>query len=271
MYLLTWGILAVGGLAYLGSLAWQPDFLFAPTPSQMTEPDPGLRAATRALAELGTVRRTIGDMQRDLGQVRETLEQREARERDLQSRVAQIEERVSTPPVASAAEPEGPTRLKVVEKAKEKDKARKSAEYRSPRIITVPETAPAPVPTMPAAPPAAVAPPPAAIETGSIPTPPTVVFGEAVVTPASRRPYAVQLAAGPSVDAIRLSWNLLVERHTALGVLQPHVVPPKADGTGRFRLMAGPLATKADAEKVCADMGVGRNACFATPLVGEPL
>lgn len=261
-YLLGWGILAACGLAYLGSLAWQPELLFAtPGPAQVAEPDPGLRAATRALAEIGTVRRTIGEMQKDLGHVRDSLEQREARERELHARVSQVEERLANPPVASL-EPEAPSRHKVVEKGKAD---RKTSEYRSPRIISVPPTAEA-APTPPAA-------KREAIETGSIDAPAApIVFGEPVVTPANRRPYAVQLAAGPSLDAIKLSWIVLLERHgAALGNLQPHVVPPKADGTGRYRLMAGPLPSKADADKVCEQLGTGRKGCFATQLLGEPL
>ena len=55
-YLLTWGLLAAGGLVYLASLAWHPD-LFTPS-QQTTQPDPSLQAANKALAEIGTVRRT---------------------------------------------------------------------------------------------------------------------------------------------------------------------------------------------------------------------
>jgi hypothetical protein len=47
-------------------------------------------------------------------------------------------------------------------------------------------------------------------------------------------------------------------------------VPPRAEG-GPYRLLAGPLPSKADAEKVCADMGVGRKGCFSTGYIGQPL
>jgi hypothetical protein len=81
----------------------------------------------------------------------------------------------------------------------------------------------------------------------------------------------VQLAAGPSLDALKLSWSLLAERHGAiLATLQPRFVPPRNEG-GPYRLVAGPLPSKADADKVCADMGVGRTACFSTTFIGQPL
>jgi len=266
VYLLTWGVLAAGGLGYLGTLAWQPEFFAAPAPVQVTQPDQGLRAATRALAELGGVRRAMNEMQRDIGQIRETVEQRDVRDKELSSRVAAIEERVAAPPVAAAA-PEPPAAVaaqqKVAAKAKT-EKARKAAEARAARIISVTEQ---PAPTAPAAKPETL---PPAIETGSIAAPPAIAFGEPVVTP-SRRAYAVQLAAGPSLDALRLSWTQLVERHAALNGLQPHFVPPRADGTGPYRLVAGPLPSKTDADKVCADMGVGNKGCFVTSFIGQPL
>ena len=98
----------------------------------------------------------------------------------------------------------------------------------------------------------------------------TITFGEPEVTPAQQA-FAVQLAAGPSLDALRLSWNLLRERHgSALGPLQPRFVSPRTAG-GPYRLLAGPLPSKADADKVCTDMGVSRKGCFTTAYVGEPL
>src|SRR5262249_9639585 len=118
-----------------------------------------------------------------------------------------------------------------------------------------------------AAPPEPAAP---GIETSSIRGPSAAItFGEPVVTP-SRSAYGVQLAAGPSLDAMRLSWTVLRERHGAvLAALTPRVVAPR--GEGPYRLVAGPLPTRAEADKVCADLGVGRQGCFATSFMGEPL
>ena len=47
-YLLTWGLLAAGGLVYLASLAWHPD-LFTPS-QQTTQPDPSLQAPGQKIA-----------------------------------------------------------------------------------------------------------------------------------------------------------------------------------------------------------------------------
>ena len=52
--------------------------------------------------------------------------------------------------------------------------------------------------------------------------------------------------------------------------LEPRIVPPRSDG-GPYRLLAGPFATKADADRVCTEMGVGRNGCYVTTYIGAPL
>jgi len=269
VYLLTWGLLAAVGLTYLASLAWYPELL-SPSKQQVAEPDQGVRAASKALAEVGTVRRTVVEIQRDLGRLREAIDQREAQEKAAQSRLSALEERVTT--LAAAPVPQ-PAPTAVVPVKQRPTKALKAAEPRAPtRIISVveaPKAAPAPAADTgphPGEPPK--------IETGSIAAPgPTITFGAAEVTPSTpaHSVYGVQLAAGPSLDSLRLSWSLLVERHgTALGALQPRFVPPRAEG-GPYRLVAGPLPSKADADKVCADMRVGRQGCFSTTFVGEPL
>jgi hypothetical protein len=275
-YLLTWGLLAAGGLTYLASLAWQPQ-LFPSSPHQVTEPDPSIQAANKALAELGTVRRVVTELQKDLGQLKDTIGQREPDEKAAQARLAALEERVTTMavPVAEPTPP-APTapltaRQKAIERAKAAAERRRNASAEPPRaptrLISVVESPKAPEAKADAGAPKTEMP---KIETGSIAAPPAITFGEPEVTRA-RQSFAVQLAAGPSLDALRLSWNLLRDRHTGqLGSLQARFVPPRAEG-GPYRLLAGPLPSKADADKVCADMGAGRQSCFSTVYVGNPL
>jgi hypothetical protein len=307
-YLLTWGVLATGGLGYLASLAWQPELLQHMRPAETAEVDQGLQLANRALTEVGLVRRALSDVARDLGQVRETIAERDVEDKRVRSRIAALEERMASAPLAATA-PEPPAAEKAPEKVPEKakvDKSRNSAARLAQRHSLPPRETYS-----------------AAIETGSIEAKSNdgqssdsqsndaqsndarsgdarsgdarsgdarsgdarssdarssgaqssaISFGEPVVTPSKAATYGVQLAAGPSLDALRQSWSVLLERHTtALGPLQPHVVAPRADGTGSYRLVAGPLPSKADADKLCAKLGVGRQGCFATPFVGQPL
>jgi hypothetical protein len=275
VYLLTWGLLAAGGLTYLASVAWQLD----PRPPQQEQvakpaidPEQGLRAATKALTEIDNVQHTVIEVQRDLGRLKETVGQRDAQDRDTQSRLAALEEKVSTiatrppPPVAIITVPS--EKQKAADKAKAAVEKRASEQRATARIVSVVET---PKPEQPAgAEPAETAP---KLETGSIPAapPPAITFGAPQVTPAKQQTYTVQLGAGPSLDALRMSWLALRDQHgNVLGTLQPRFVAPRG-GSGPYRLVAGPLPSKADAEKVCTDMGLGRGGCLPTTALGHPL
>jgi SPOR domain len=260
-YLLTWGLLAAGGLTYLASLAWQPE-LFAPGP-RVAAPDPSLQAANRALAEVGTVRRTVTEIQGDLRSLKSTIDQREAESKAAQTRLTALEDRVST--MTTPATAEAPSAPPPTARLRSLDKAKQAGEKKAATSHVIPVTDPS---KAPAAPPDTRS-EESKIETGSIVVPPAITFGEAEVTPAQQA-FAVQLAAGPSLDALRLSWSLLRERHgPALGSLQARYLPPRAEG-GPYRLLAGPLPTKADADKVCADLRP-KNGCYSTAYVGEPL
>ena len=279
-YLLTWGLLAAGGLTYLASLAWHPQLFTPAQRPQMADADPGVQTAKQALKEVGVVRGVVIEIQKDLGRIKDNIGQREAEEKAAQERLARLEDRVTTmaaTPVAQATpEPApGPTVTTAKARASEKkataEKRQNGAEPpRAPtHIISVTETpTAAPVPTVK---PKAEAPriEPPKIETGSIVAPPVITFGEPEVTPAQQA-FAVQLAAGPSLDALRLSWGLLVERHGgALTSLQPRFVAPRTEG-GPYKLLAGPLPSKADADKLCAAIA-GKNGCLSTPYIGDPL
>jgi hypothetical protein len=268
-YFVTWGLLAAGGLAYLGSLAWHIDFRI-PQPKTMAQPvaDPeqGLRLARKALAEVDGVQHSVGEMRKDLSRLKEVVDQRETQDREAQSRLATLEERVTalaTPPPTPVVVNVPTAKQKAAEKAKVAAEKRTLEQRANPRVISVGEEK--------ADPPQATEAIPPKLETGSIPVaPPVIAFGEPEVVP-TRQAYAVQLGAGPSLDALRMTWLVLRDQHgEALASLQPRFVAPRG-GSGAYRLVAGPLTSKADAEKVCAAMGVGRNGCFATTTLGQPL
>jgi hypothetical protein len=270
-YLVIWGVAAVGALGYLATLALQPESL-APSNPKLTEPDPSLRAAAKALAEVGTVRQTVDTLQKDIGDLKGTVEQRSDTERTLQSRLAAVEERLATLPSSvttsmptnispKKAEAKAPE-VKAPEKAAPKAAAK--AAPQKARMIAVPEE---PAGATSAAEPKPIESKP--IETGSI-TQPEIVFGEAVVTRAEQL-YAVQLDSAGSLDALRMRWGLLVERYgSTLATLQPRYVAPRAQG-GTYRLLAGPLTSAADAKGICGELRAQIPACSATDFGGEPL
>lgn len=277
LYLFIWVVASAAALAYLASLLTGPDISRALQQQAQGEPEQSTRLASRALSEVGNVRRSVSEIQRDVSQIREGLEQRDNAERQTQSRLAALEERIAgtNAPVASnAATP--PAKQKAVEK-KAKDKAADRSTSRLSRLENEDEKDPFEqrseaerVETGSILPPAKPAPAPAATPAAP-PVAPTITFGAPVVTPTkSSTTYAVQIAAGNSLEAIRSSWTQLSGKHPALQGLEPRVVAPKAEG-GKYRLMAGPFPSKTEAERVCLDMNVGRTGCFSTTFGGSPL
>lgn len=262
VYLFTWGLLAVGALGYLAMLAFPPQAV--PPPQAVVTPAPhGGTGESRAIAE---VRGSLSEIRKDVTELKSAVGERVENEKVVKTRLSALEERVSTidaKPPASATTDDG--------KAADGSKiAPKPGEASSgdAQDKAAAETAPEPAVTPPAVP----------IETGSI-TPKAVandeakediVFGDPVVTRGGRE-FAVQLGAAATLGALKQSWGKLAERHAgALGRLRPRVVAPRGEG-GSYRLLAGPLPTKADAERICSELRIGPKACFPTPYAGVPL
>jgi cell division protein FtsN len=279
LYLFVWVVASAAALAYLASLLTGPDLSRALQQQAQGEPEQSTRLASRALSEVGNVRRSVSEIQRDVSLIREGLDQRDTVERQTQSRLSALEERVSGMNAPVASNTQAPAaKQKAVEKADKADKKAKEkgadrATSRLSRLENEEEKDPYERPeaerveTGSIVPPAQPAPPPAAPPAAA----PTITFGAPVVTPTkSTTTYAVQIGAGSSREAIRSSWNQLTSKHASLQGLEPRIVAPKAEG-GKYRLMAGPFPSKSEAERVCADMGVGRTGCFSTTFGGEPL
>jgi SPOR domain len=257
VYLAGWALLAVAALAYLTFLALQPQPAVPPHP-QVTDNEPGqaVRAIAKANVEIGTMRRNITEVQKDVSDLKETAAEHDAKDKAVNSRLDAVEERLATIEAEEAPNPKG----KTADKAQ-----RKSAEGRpSARLITVPQGEAAPLT-------AKTEGPPIPLETGSISPKEEITFGEPVVTPAAKALFGVQLAAHPSLEGLRERWNRLRALHSGpLATLEPRIVAPRAGG-GAYRLLAGPFTTKAEADRACAEMGMSRPGCFATAYTGTPL
>jgi SPOR domain len=220
------------------------------------------------------VRRSVSDVQRSLGEMRETLDRSVNEEKLVNTRLTALEGRVGdmtqqtplavatgpAPPAGKAKTAErAPAKGAVTAKAGDKPADPAAATRVMSAVMAVPDQAEKPA-GEPAAP---------NIETGSI-APAPITFGEPVVTRSTTN-FAVQLGAGRSVEALKLSWSLLLDQHgEALAPLQPRVIAPRTDG-GSYRLVAGPFESRTEAEKICAAMALSRNKCFSTVFMGEPL
>ncbi|HRY06265.1 MAG TPA: hypothetical protein P5114_04025 [Hyphomicrobiaceae bacterium] len=97
-----------------------------------------------------------------------------------------------------------------------------------------------------------------------------VTFGAPVVTRSSN-PVAIRLTAGPSIDALRLSWSLMSERYAyELNGLQPRYVAGNASAAP-YALIAGPIADEPEARRRCALLIARGIPCSIDSFAGNAL
>lgn len=131
-----------------------------------------------------------------------------------------------------------------------------------------------------------VAPKASRIQTGSLPvaTPnvvPTPVapvavraptplqFGQPKVQP-RKSSAALSLSSASSVTGLRASWLLLTTRHgNVFSRFSPRYVSDPASGT--YRLLAGPISNRAEADRVCTELRAQSVNCGVTDFIGSPL
>ena len=249
----TWAFAGLAASGYLGAvlIGQEPiSNIAARWSAQERDATEVAAALARTQSDVAQLQRSVGALEADVGRVKTQAVQQDAREKDLTGRVTAVEGRVER----------FATQLtQVFAKATPPGKA--------------------PAPAVAQARPASAA----AIETGAIapkellPVPRELAAarhtaGQPVVAEAaqpSTPTAAILLARGPSIDALRLSWSLLNERHKAtLGTLEPRVVSAEP---GLYQLLAGPIASPADAAKVCANLKARGVTCQAAEFKGDGL
>lgn len=205
-------------------------------------------ALARTQSDVAQLQRSVGALEADMGRVKIQAVQQDVREKDLSGRVTAVEGRVErfatqlTQVFAKATPPAKAAPLAVAQ-------ARPAAAPIETGAIAPKELLPVPRELA------------AARHTAGQPP------NEAA--PPSAPIAAILLARGPSIDALRLSWSLLNERHkTTLGALEPRVVSAEP---GIYQLLAGPIASSADAAKVCANLKARGVTCQAAEFKGEGL
>jgi SPOR domain len=204
-------------------------------------------ALARTQSEVAQLQRSVGTLEADMTRSKTQTTQAETRERAAAARVDAVETRVDRI---------GAQIAQVFAKATPAQKGT-------------------------AGPLASARPTGAAIETGALPTKeaPSAqrelaaarhAGPEAAVTATPNQPpAAILLARGPSLDALRLSWSLLNERHkSSLGSLEPRVVTTEP---GTHQLVAGPFASAAEAAKACATLKSRGVTCQPAEFKGEGL
>jgi hypothetical protein len=101
-------------------------------------------------------------------------------------------------------------------------------------------------------------------------------FGPAVVkpTPAAPEPIGLKISSSTSLDALRLSWSLLADRHAAqLGKMEARYATrmPEDSGDPSFDLIAGPVKSPAEAKRLCKALAAKSIPCEIGTFVGPTL
>jgi hypothetical protein len=226
-YLVFWVVSAGVALAYLTFIGARPD-LVAMWRAKPNDTQTALvetqRNVERALSDLDPLKQSVGEVKMDVANVKIGMQEAAERDRILLEKVELLERTASQPSDKVAAAPAQPA-------------AKKQAAAKP--VVAAPKVAAAP---------AQKAASPTAIETGSIEQ-------QKAAAPSKPAPVGVLLATGPSVDALRLSWTILNDRHadTVRALHARYVVSGKPEER-TYGLVAGPLETVADAKAVCKTM-----------------
>ncbi len=124
---------------------------------------------------------------------------------------------------------------------------------------------------------AATRPAPVADLTSDSETATLTSFGPATVTPSKPEPtgpIGLRISNGPSLDALRLSWSLLADRHSAqFKNMEARYAArvPEGDGDPSFDLIAGPVKTPVEARRICKALAAKNIPCQIGSFAGPSL
>ena len=293
-YFLIWVVAAALATGYLALLGVKPEF-FARS-SSTTELAQQIvqtkRDVTRAVADLDPLRHSVGEMKADVTNLQYAAKEAAAHDAALDERVTALEtSSTKRPEVARigeattdsaqvpAAAPPAPT----------KDPRKAAAKAAKPAAVVAPLSAApknakmingaakqAAVPSETgsiehnaAAAKSATAGAP--VKTAAIAQPKTAAAAKAAAA-AKTGPVGVVLATGPSVDALKLNWTILNDRHgDAVKGLTPHYTVSGPANKRVYSLVAGPVASAAEAKSLCQAMEQKGLTCSVSAYRGSAL
>lgn len=238
--------LAAAGLAvaYLVFLGVRPD-LVAMWTSKPDETQAALvetqQNVERALADIDPLKQGVGEVKAEVASIKVDMQEAAERDRILLEKMQTLERTAATPSTAAATPVQPAVKKQAV--------AAKAPEATAPKVAVTPQKQ------------AQAA--PAGIETGSI-------EHQKAAAPVKPAAVGVLLATGPSLDALRLSWTILNDRHAdVIRSLHARYVVSGKDSERTFGLVAGPLQSVADARAVCKTMTERGMSCEVSQFRGN--
>jgi outer membrane murein-binding lipoprotein Lpp len=246
-YVAMWGTLAAVSMGYLAVLTVNPEVLTAiVAPTALTDPDspPGQRMTAKLASDVQTLQQSVADLQGEVSALRTSAPhtiQASARPGDanqdprmadakLQGRMTALDgTRVAGMVIVNPGAP-----------AVAVDTGQNTGQGRNARAVAT-IAMPGGGAVGSAAPPVAVAAP---------------------------GPLGLELVTGPSVDALRLNWSLLGDRHgAALKSLEARYAASVQGGP--FTLLAGPVASIEEGARLCEQFRAKGTPCRVGPFSGQ--
>ena len=279
-YTVGWSMLGVLSVGYIAILALSPDLLDDLTPANGANPQSNQdqRAAARLKSEVGTLHESVSQIQFDLAKIKTDSQGYAERQNALASQVGGLEQKLSSLAhnKVDALAPATPNGASGTQAAVDS--------------VSVPDAVAPPAATPPAAPNVqgstqqpAVINAGTPVTTGTLPVAAkpqpqittaatdAINLGPAIVKPAPK-PMGIKISSGASVDALRLSWSLLAERHgDTLKNLQARYTTGGDAENPNYDLIAGPLKSTAEAKKVCKALAAKNVPCQVGAFAGASL
>jgi len=278
-YVLIWITAAGVAAGYLALFGMQPNIFAQPAqvgPDIEQKLTQAKREMQRGLADLDPIRRTVGEIKMDVANLKIAVQEAARRDASIMERVAALDgSEPPTPQVVSEASEASEVGESAAAPASPPPTPRQNP--RNSVRVTPPEKgAPTTVAPLSQAPTQAQAKvlngskkPANAIETGSIARAAKAARKAPV---AKRPPVGLILATGPSVDTLRLNWSILTDRHAdTVRNLHPRYVVRGKGSARSYSLVAGPVASTAQARKLCKAMAAKGVVCKVSTYRGNAL
>lgn len=100
----------------------------------------------------------------------------------------------------------------------------------------------------------------------------SISFGPAVVKRAAAKPIGIEIASNSTVAGLRSSWSeLAAQHHDKLRKLKARYTTNGDPVNPNFNLVAGPIRTKAEAERLCKDLQAQAVSCAVGDFTGNAL
>lgn len=287
-YVVVWTMCGAFAIAYLATMVIAPELMEDISRAPVMAGDPqSARASIRLAADVGTIKESIAQVQLELAKLKTDVASHGERERALNAHLSALEQRLAggerqtIETAQPAPAPEPPAAVPPQNAMAPQPAIPPEMQIEAPvPALELPGQGQAqvqePPPPQPAQPKlinanAATARTPAATATGSIaPQAAAPAFTTAIIKPP--KPLGVHLSTGASIDSLRLSWSLLADRHAdALKNLEARYVATGDEANPNFDLVAGPIKSKAEAQKVCKALAAKNVPCRIRDFAGAAL